>query len=419
MTGLTVRLRPFVASGSALPFALLVAACAGDSSGTPTVRVTHSDSAGIQIVTTETSAANAPTFATLDSVPDVKIGALEGPPEEQFGSVGGVAPLSNGGVAVLDGQAAEIRVFSPDGTYVRTVGGKGAGPGELSFPTALAALPGDTLAVYDYRNGRITRFTRDGELGRVTALRLEGYGRPQGTSFFPNGSMVGQLQFRHPGQQLDTREKQTFKLDSAALVLIGTDGVPKDTIGVFPWFESVRSVSNVAVVFVPSAFARALVFAAVPGGVWAGYGDHFELRLLNSADGSVIRILRASALQRPLADMEAEAVFDSALANAEKPEQRRTKQEWYDVSPRPELRPAYDRLVVDDQGHLWLRDWPGAHTDSELWWVFDRDGGLLGAVRAPSHFHLMAVRANEAWGVVRDSLEVPIVVRFAVHQAKA
>jgi len=75
--------------------------------------------------------------------------------------------------------------------------------------------------------------------------------------------------------------------------------------------------------------------------------------------------------------------------------------------------------VVDDQGHLWLRDWPGAHTDCELWWVFDRDGGLLGSAHAPRGLHLTAVRDGQAWGVVRDDLDVQYVVRYGVHAAAA
>jgi len=170
-------------------------------------------------------------------------------------------------VAVLDGQAAEVRVFGPNGAYLRTMGQKGEGPGELSYPEALVALAGDTLAVYDRGNGRITRFNPDGEVGRVATLQFDGYERPYFTSFFDDGSMVGYLRLERRDQRLNTSDEQTFVLDSAALTLSGTDGALEDTIGVFPGFEVVSSVSrrdnNVIVQLVPAAFARALVFAAV------------------------------------------------------------------------------------------------------------------------------------------------------------
>lgn len=406
-----------------LALALSAAACGGGSGHPPSARVTRTDSAGIEIVSNETPADAVPVFATLDSAPSLRLGSADGAKEEQFGSITGVAPLSDGSVAVLDGQAAEVRVFGPNGAYLRTMGQKGEGPGELSYPEALVALAGDTLAVYDRGNGRITRFNPDGEVGRVATLQFDGYERPYFTSFFDDGSMVGYLRLERRDQRLNTSDEQTFVLDSAALTLSGTDGALEDTIGVFPGFEVVSSVSrrdnNVIVQLVPAAFARALVFAAVPGGVWVGFSDHFTLRLLDPADGSVVRIMRAPGLQRPLTDAEANAVLDSALASAEKPEQRRTRQERYEASPRPELRPAYDRLVVDDQGHLWLRDWPGAHTDCELWWVFDRDGGLLGSAHAPRGLQLMTVRDGQAWGVVRDDLDVQYVVRYGVHAAAA
>jgi hypothetical protein len=132
-----------------------------------------------------------------------------------------------------------------------------------------------------------------------------------------------------------------------------------------------------------------------------------------------MRILRAPGLQRPLTAAEAEAVLDSALASAEKPDDRRMTQEWYDASPRAPRRPAYDRLVVDDEGRLWLRDWPGAHTDVEHWWVFDREGALLGSADAPRRARLMAVRHGQAWGLQQDDLGVEYVVRYALHTVGA
>ena len=48
-----------------------------------------------------------------------------------FGETRGVAKLADGRVAVADRQAHTIRIFDPDGTYHRSVGRSGRGPGEF------------------------------------------------------------------------------------------------------------------------------------------------------------------------------------------------------------------------------------------------------------------------------------------------
>lgn len=218
-------------------------------------------------------------------------------------------------------------------------------------------------------------------------------------------------------------EEPTFRLDSAVLVVNAPDGVLVDTMGVFPSSETVQSVHQsgdmVSIMMTSTRFARSLAFTAHPDGVWAGFGDHFELRLYDAADGHVTRILRAPGLDRPLTDSEVADLNAKALADAENPDERKNVQVVSDLSPRPELRPAYDALVVDDHGRLWVRQWEGARPEHFRWWVFTGDGALLGSVDVPGNFRLEEVRDGQAWGVARDELDVSYVVRYAMRTAGA
>lgn len=413
--------RPARALSCAWVCVCLLAGCGGATSEPSAAQITHTDSAGIEIVTTETAATDVPVFARLDATPSLRLGAVDGPAEEQFGSVRALAPLADGGVAVLDGQVAELRVFAADGTFRKTLARRGDGPGELSFPWTVASLAGDTMAVYDSRGARVTRFSPDGTLGRVETLRTEGSARPFVVSFFADGALAGQIPWYGPGKPLPpTPEgKQTLTVDSAVLAVYGQDGRLVDTVAVMPSLEGVRTMNtsgnSVFVRVTWAAFNRSFVFAAHPDGVWAGFGDRFALRLLDPASGQVKRILRAPGLERPLTDAEAKAILDQAMAHADTPEKRISQQEWYDLSPRPEIRPTYDRLVVDDAARLWLREWAGANQGGSRWWVFSSDGALLGSVDTPAQFTLMAVRGDQAWGVALDDLDVSYVVRYAVR----
>ena len=94
--------------------------------------------------------------ATL--VPEVSVGELDGPEEYLFGSVASIAVDDDRTVYVLDAQAQHVRVFDSAGTYVKTLGRRGEGPGELSHGEAIAVLPDGRLLVRDPANMRVQVF---------------------------------------------------------------------------------------------------------------------------------------------------------------------------------------------------------------------------------------------------------------------
>ncbi|MGH7480856.1 MAG: hypothetical protein ACRELV_01770 [Longimicrobiales bacterium] len=413
----SIRAAP-VALVSALVAAGL-AGCSGADAGDAAraAEVVRSDSAGVEVVVNLAAAAAVPVFATLDSVPTLRLGSLGGRPEEQFGSVTDVVPLAAGGVAVLDGHAAEIRLFDSNGAYDLSLGSQGQGPGELQRPTELALLPGDTLAVYDAGSMRVTRFGPDGALGRVTTLQQSG-GRIVVASFLPDGRLVGQSRWLAPDRGPPPGEEPTLVRDTAVLTLFTVDGGLEDTVDIVPGRESIQSIvvgdRSVSVSKRSPAFGRTNVFAGHPDGVWSSTNDRFELRLREAGSGRLIRIVRAPGLEAPVTDALARAIHNHALAEAETADDRRRVEAWYALSPRPGTQPAYDRVVVDDEARLWVRAWSPLD-DATRWWVFARDGDLLGSVDVPSGTTITAVRCGRAWGIERDELDVSYVVRYALR----
>jgi hypothetical protein len=75
---------------------------------------------------------------------------------------------SRGNYLLHAGSATSIRVYTPNGGYLRTVGRRGDGPGEFRAITALA-LSADSVFVLDF-NGRMTVFSPDHALIRTSPL---------------------------------------------------------------------------------------------------------------------------------------------------------------------------------------------------------------------------------------------------------
>ena len=107
---------------------------------------------------------------SLSPEPVLQIGAIEGTPAYQFGSITDLATMSDGRLAVLDGLARELRLFSSDGRHIWTVGRKGNGPGEFRGLAYVYMLDGDSVKVYDQSLRRFSLFDSTGALVRTDEL---------------------------------------------------------------------------------------------------------------------------------------------------------------------------------------------------------------------------------------------------------
>lgn len=94
-----------------------------------------------------------------------KAGGGEAP--DGFFQPNAVAIASNGDIFVAQGHTARgdkslVLVFSPEGKFIKSFGGKGSGPAELDVPHTLAFDARGHLLVGDRNHNRIARFERDG-----------------------------------------------------------------------------------------------------------------------------------------------------------------------------------------------------------------------------------------------------------------
>lgn len=106
-----------------------------------------------------------------------RIGTFDGDPAYVFGEVADAHFLSDGSLAVLDGQADSVRVFDPQGNHRYSIGGAGEGPGELDFPVALVSPVDDELWIIDGAQ-MIHRFRQSDEgLVFENRVRVDGFPR--------------------------------------------------------------------------------------------------------------------------------------------------------------------------------------------------------------------------------------------------
>ena len=85
---------------------------------------------------------------------------------QSFGTIMGISSGVDGNgdpvILVSEATSGRIRIFTPAGTQIRTVGSPGTGDGQLGEPRDAATSSNGTIFVADYKNNRIAKFTPTG-----------------------------------------------------------------------------------------------------------------------------------------------------------------------------------------------------------------------------------------------------------------
>lgn len=351
--------------------------------------------------------------ATIET--ELRIGTLDGDGAAQFGQILGIAPLSDGRIAVLDAFAREVRLFGADGGHLATYGRQGAGPGELESPFGLMRDDQDRLWVPDHRNNRMTVF--DPDSGYVASYRLTVMSR----GFVWDGAMLDDGRVVKPSITLHPERRDLLRIydrrmelvDSILLPLRDEPANPKSPPGVFYW-EAPGGLPRGyhQIPFYP----RGTTTLDPAGHVWRSHdGEPIYRVARTSLRGDTTLVLERSWEPVPVPEAER----DSAIGRIRKDilEYGGTiDQDWSRV---PGEKAPIEQLFVSDDGQLWVRT---ASRDSLIRFdIFERDGVRAGsaATRLPLVSYLAPiVRGDRMWGVVRDESDVEYVVRARMRAAR-
>lgn len=332
-----------------------------------------------------------------------RVGSLDGDGQDLFGDIRDIELGPSGALYVLDGQAEEVRVFGPDGDYLRTLGRSGQGPGELRRPAGMTFDPDGTLWILNWGNARYTGF--DPSTGEVVKERR----RLVSFTVIPWPG-----RFDREGRLLDiglTKDGQQ------AILRLDTAFVPHDTL-LMPEAHDESQISFLRdgqrVMAVPTPFTPQPTWSPRPeGGIVVGEGDAYRLHRVEFDADTVMTI---EVLRELVPVTRAER--DSALAAFEETA-RMAGGARPDREPRiPAAKPAHGPLFVDDQDRIWVRRTlvPGTVA---AWDVIADDGRLLGQVPIPDlpAYGMPAIRGN-LFALVLQPDGVPTVVVYDLVEVK-
>jgi hypothetical protein len=395
--------RPRFLGAGVASAALLVAlaGCGGESADSSGAVIR--DSAGIQIVQNTT-----PLWAEgggwqLSDAPVLSIGELEGDPNYQLYQVNDALRLSDGRIVVANSGSSELRFYDSKGRFKKAVGGKGGGPGEFQGLASLWALADDSLFTYDFRNYRVSFFDPSGEFLRSFQLQNLTGGRssPNMVGPFADGSLL----IRARTMQFSPQTEGGLRRDSVIYLRCDPDGALLDSLGWFPgpeWYvksdEGIMAASSLA-------FGRSPVAAAFADAFYFGPSDSYEIARYDGS-GELQRVIRRTHQLLDVTPEDIEHWIDERLTDVDDENQRIFWGQLYADMPFPQTMPAYQRLVIDDDGDLWVEEYQRPGDERPHWTVFDAQGVMLGEVETPARFRVYQIGSDFVLGRSTDELDV-------------
>jgi len=402
-----------------LPILPLLQACGGAGAWEGTV----TDSAGVSIVlNTATPMWRAGDAWTASE--DLRIGTVAGDPELQFGQITGLDVAPDGTVYVLDMQARELRAYDAQGNYVRTFGGPGAGPGELS-PQALGVFvdpAGDLLAI-DLGNQRVNRYHSDGTPAGSFRVDISA-GVPTRWEMSEDGRLMAQLRgLNVPGM--------AALAEGDPIVVYDTTGVVVDTLTVLPKGQTLEGTTEEQLSM--RVFAPEPLWDLAPNGtIYTAMNDRFQI-LVSDPDGTLIRIIRKDVERKPVEEADRNAIL------------RAMREQMAQVGASPaqieqiiqgigfaDFYPAFGQMFVGPGGDLWVQrirsaremaagaeeavEFDAQNIGSPEWEIYDQEGRYLGVVTLPERFAPLKTLGDDLYGVWRDELDVNYVVRIRIDR---
>lgn len=391
-----------------LAASLAVSALVGCDSAEPTIdAVTVIDSAGVSVVTSTAPAWGATAAWRVDSTPELVIGGAATLPSVLLVAVTGVRRLDDGELIVtLDGDQT-VRWFDRRGAEQRRVGGTGEGPGQFRSVTLVGML-GDSLLLWDGQLDRATVLAPDGNHVRtfqpVFPDTTVAFGLMVSSAFADGRLLLAGRSGAQSGMASGLRR------DTIPLAVASGDGRVERVVASVPSHENVIVVGPGFVTMMPRPFGPRTVVATEGNSLLVSDGQE-DAVIRYATDGTTMAIYRLDRPRRLIALTEVEHQRRRLAAQVEQlpePIGQAVADAMAGVGV-PTVYPAHDRLLVDADGAIWLREDIGprrAEIEAHRWDVLDRDGRWLGMVTTPPRFEVHQVTRDRLVGIWRDDNDV-------------
>jgi hypothetical protein len=314
---------------------------------------------------------------------------------------------------VGDLASSRLLIYDKAGRFLRFLGRRGEGPGELRRLESITVKPGDTVATFDPGLRRLSYWHPD--IGFLRSVSLAGSGSLES---FPSDawpwrdSLIVVLQLGSTTQEsIPPNSGPRRSSMRAHLTLRDASG---RTLATTPSFNAMYSGLDERGEF-RLPFSNRPFSAASDDRVYLGSGDEFRIGYLDAAFTPAGEI-RWAARNEPLTAEEVNRVREEAIALiSRRPLPPTPFAKNFSPEFLPANRPSIGRVLVDQAGRLWverfeaIRMGTAVQVPGDQWTVLTPEGVPVAVVVLPAQTRLADVRGDEVAVVRRDTLDVQTV----------
>lgn len=308
---------------------------------------------------------------------DVRIGRLEGDGPDTFGDVRAIEVGEDGTIYVLDYQASELRAFTPEGSYLRTIASRGRGPGEIATANGLKFAPDGTLWVNDHGKRMLTGLSvGGGEVGHHPAV-VPGWGYVWTGTIDSNGVFWEQWNHSITPPQIDVSATGPVENESRGYYKSfdpRTEAYDSVELGVAKFYGYRAAYqggqANMRIPFTSSP----VVTMDRSGNIWIADSGAYTVTRMSST-GDTVLVLQVNVPTESITQEDREAWRSSSEAIFEQIPALREVEALF-----PQSKPLLTGLIADDEGRLWVGRTVAAG-ESPLFDVYDGEGEYRASVR--------------------------------------
>jgi len=260
---------------------------------------------------------------------------------------------SDGNIYVCDRGNRRVQKYDVDGTYLRTIGRQGQGPGEYMYPSRLFLDEYGNPCVSDSRS--LLYYDKDGIFQKKISLK----GSYMRLISGPKSTFIGSTQ---PNALAEGGAK-------TAIIQIGENGEPVQTIAEFPVSANTAMKATVLHWYTNNAsFAP-----RTPDSFFYGFSKEYKINVADSK-GSTIFIFKKKVEPQSITGEEKEQTIKDGiyLISGTKDRER--------AIVFPDFRPYFRSFFSDDSGHLYVIRFKSIlEREDKIAWVdvFSMDGIYL------------------------------------------